>query len=146
MKLTRAIIVTLILAMAVGLGGCITINPSAAPATTPTPRTTAPSIPKPTIDFLEFPAKSQEYTYATIKIKASKPGAYSLQLVDENAGGLNSNRLYALGTILTDDYGIGKWHFKVDKDFELDRVKIFWHRQEGRSLLVVDMAVVSLNT
>lgn len=47
MKLTRAMIITLILAMAVGLGGCTTVSPPAAPlAPTPSPPTpTPPSTP-----------------------------------------------------------------------------------------------------
>jgi hypothetical protein len=95
----------------------------------------------PTVDIIEFPTRAEFYQYATITIKASKSGAYDLTLVDENAGGLNSDRAYALGTILTDGDGVGSWHFKIDESFELDRVKIRY--KEGQQThLIIDMVVI----
>lgn len=126
------------------LTSCNQYSPVEPALITPPPTLTMEDLP--TIDFLEFPSKGEVYDYATIKIKASKPGAYSLSLIDENAKSSNpdgityADRVYNLGTILTEENGIGSWHFKVDNDFELDRVQIRYIEEE-RSYLIIDTIV-----
>lgn len=140
MKRATVIIVFLLLIGGILLG-CqqpSRVIPSPTPQSLPTPSTEI----QPTVDIIEFPTKAEIYTHATIGIKTDTPGAYSLTLVDEEAGGLgNANRLYTVGTVLTDDYGFGEWQFKVDKEFELDRVQIRY-KGEQQSLLIIDTVMI----
>lgn len=116
MNKVAVIIISLILAMVVGLGGCITINPPAAPTTEPAttePATTEPaqtteSAEPPTNMFLEAPTEVRPGEDVTVIAKVAKSYDCSLDAVR-----ITNGRTYRLGKAKPGDDFIIRWDFTM---------------------------------
>ena len=125
---TRAIVTGLILAMIVGLGGCLTVNlpeteapPSAAPESEPALALPAPS-PAPTITIIECPSEAFIGEYITVKGRVStitpispegNIGIYKLFLWEPRLSQPGHYCGHSLGDAFPDDQMVICWYVPI---------------------------------